>query len=310
MLNRRLIRVKVFQSLYAYLQDDEPSLTKSKSYLKNSIEGIDHNFQAVLVFPLEMIHYIRVNHNPAENKYLLNENDSNAYKNLSFQGLYEQLVQHPVIKPAMEKPFVRWQDNQDVLRAVYKEIRKESTLEEYLNAPDLDEKTTQKFFLRFTAFIVERSKAFAQEMEEVNMLWEDEHIPIKNALHQFFKSILNDEQVPEVGVEEADWEFAETLMDQTIEENEEYINLIDKAAPKWDKERIARTDLVLMSMALAELLHFPYIPVKVTLNEYLELAKNYSTPQSSRFINGVLDRLVKQFRADNKLVKKGRGLVG
>jgi len=63
-------------------------------------------------------------------------------------------------------------------------------------------------------------------------------------------------------------------------------------------------------MALAELLHFPYIPVKVTLNEYLELAKNYSTPQSSRFINGVLDRLVKQFRADNKLVKKGRGLVG
>ena len=99
-------------------------------------------------------------------------------------------------------------------------------------------------------------------------------------------------------------------MEKTVRNYDEFVDLIDKSAPKWDKERIAKTDMVLMTMALSELLHFPYIPIKVTLNEYLELAKDYSTPQSSKFINGVLDKLVKQLQSQDELVKKGRGMVG
>ena len=149
-------------------------------------------------------------------------------------------------------------------------------------------------------------------MEEINMLWEDERIPVRNAVQQFTKSVLAEKSTKSNrnNTEESDWLYAEELLEKTIRHYDTFVDLIDISAPKWDKERIAKTDMVLMTMALTELVHFPYIPIKVSLNEYLELAKDYSTPQSSKFINGVLDKLVKQLKAENKLVKKGRGMVG
>ena len=148
-------------------------------------------------------------------------------------------------------------------------------------------------------------------MEEINMLWEDEQIPVRNATQEYVKAVLAGKDQKATGrKDDSDWEFAEELMEKSVRNYKDYVELIAVAAPKWDKERIARTDMVLMTMALTELVHFPYIPIKVTLNEYLELAKNYSTPQSSKFVNGVLDKLVKQLKAEDKIVKKGRGMVG
>ena len=110
--------------------------------------------------------------------------------------------------------------------------------------------------------------------------------------------------------DETDWEFAEQLFDKSVRNTAEFENMIASSAAKWDKDRIAKTDMVLMTMALTEFVDFPYIPIKVTMNEYLELAKEYSTPQSSKFVNGILDKLQKQLKAENRLIKKGRGMVG
>ena len=100
MLNRRLIRIKVFQALYVYLQDETPSLNKSKSYLKNSVSGIENNFLTVLLFPIELTHFLRVHMNPSE-KYLKKEEDARVYSNLSFPDIYDKLVQHKEVSSVM-----------------------------------------------------------------------------------------------------------------------------------------------------------------------------------------------------------------
>lgn len=311
MLNRRLIRIKVFQALYAYLQDETHSLNKSKSYLKNSVSGIENNFLTVLLFPIELTHFLRVNLNPSE-KYLKKDDDARVYANLSFPDLYDKLAQHNEIASFMAKPTHRWQDFPDMLRSVIGQVRKAEVLQPYLaiENPTADEQ--EKAFLQLYKFVIESCDDFSQEMEEINMLWDDERIPVRNAVQQFVKSVLHDKSTKNNrnNTEEADWEYAEELLEKTVRNYDEFVELIDKSAPKWDKERIAKTDMVLMTMALTELIHFPYIPIKVSLNEYLELAKDYSTPQSSKFINGVLDKLVKELQGQGKLVKKGRGMVG
>jgi transcription antitermination protein NusB len=312
MLNRRLIRIKVFQALYAYLQDESPSLNKSKSYLKNSISGIENNFLTVLLFPIELTHYLRLHMNPSENKYLPSEEDLSAYANLSFPDLYDKLVQHEEIRKFMAKPAHRWQDHPEILRSVIGEVRKSEMMKPYLVATNPSTAEQEKGFIHLYKFLIESSEDFSQEMEEINMLWEDERIPVRNAVQQFVKSVFADKSTKNNrnNTEESDWIYAEELLEKTVRHYDEFVDLVDKSAPKWDKERIAKTDMVLMTMALTELVHFPYIPIKVSLNEYLELAKDYSTPQSSKFINGVLDKLVKQLTAEDKLVKKGRGMVG
>jgi len=308
MLNRRLIRIKVFQALYVYLQDETPSLNKSKSYLKNSVSGIENNFLTVLLFPIELTHFLRVHMNPSE-KYLKKEEDARVYSNLSFPDIYDKLVQHKEVSSVMTAPAHRWQDYPDLLRSVIGQVRKAEVLQPYLAMENPSAAEQEKAFLQLYKFIIESCEDFSQEMEEINMLWDDERIPVRNAVQQFVRSVIHDKSTKSNrnNTEDADWEYAEELLEKTVRN---YDDLIDKSAPKWDKERIAKTDMVLMTMALSELLHFPYIPIKVTLNEYLELAKDYSTPQSSKFINGVLDKLVKQLQSQDELVKKGRGMVG
>ncbi|MBO6517472.1 MAG: transcription antitermination factor NusB [Bacteroidia bacterium] len=312
MLNRRLIRIKVFQAVYAYLQDETPSLNKAKSYLENSISGIDHNFYTVLLFPLELTHFIRVNLDPKENKYLPTDADVTAYNNLSFEGLYERIVQNPVVAKHMARPKHPWQDNTSMLRTAYKAIRGAEKFEDFLSQTNPSAEDQQHAFLRIYDYLIHESEEFNQEMEEVEMLWEDEKRPIRKAINTFLKDVFQnpDAKPNRNNSEESDWEFAEELLEKSVRNNEEFETLIAGVAAKWDTDRIAKTDLVIMTMALTELIHFPYIPIKVSLNEYLELAKDYSTPQSSKFVNGILDKLVKQLKAEDRLVKKGRGMVG
>lgn len=312
MLNRRLIRIKVFQALYAFLQDETPSLNKAKSYLRNSISGIDHNLYTVLLFPVELVHFVQINLNPEENKYLPTDEEVRAYNNMCFRELYDQIVRHPEISTHLAKPKHRWQDYPEVLRKAFKEVRSSDQFAEYLSLDNPSREDQVNAFVQLYNFFINDSEEFNQEMEEIEMLWEDEKVPIRNAATQVMRSILKNKPVKQVhkNDEETDWEFAEELLEKTVRFRQEYEDLIAGSAAKWDKDRIAKTDMVLMTMALAELEHFAYIPVKVTLNEYLELAKDYSTPQSSKFVNGILDRLVKQLREENRLVKKGRGMVG
>ncbi len=312
MLNRRLIRIKVFQVLYAYLQDETPSLNKAKSYLENSITGIEHNFFTVILFPIELIHYMRTNLNPKENKYLPSAEDQRAFDNMSFDGLYERIVQNEEVAKYLAKPKHRWQDHPDVLRKVYHKMRQAKSLNGFMTNENPTEDERIQAIRDIYNYLINESEEFNQEMEEIEMLWEDEKSSIKKAVDGYMKSLLRNKSANRArnGNGESDLEFAESLLEKSVRSGKDFEEMIGRSAAKWDADRIAKTDMVIMTMALTELVHFPYIPVKVSLNEYLELAKEYSTPQSSKFVNGVLDKLVKELKAENRLVKKGRGMVG
>ncbi|MFT4523661.1 MAG: N utilization substance protein B [Bacteroidia bacterium] len=313
MLNRRLIRIKVFQAFYAYTQDESPSLNKSKSYLHDSIHGIAGNFLTVLLFPLELVHYVRHNLNPEDYKYLPSEQDKFKHDALMLNGLYEQLVRQPFISNALERPIHNWQISKETLRSLYKEIVNTRFFKAYVKTDYNNFDNQVEFLLKLYDYLGTNSEAFNLEMEEIEMLWEDEKIPILKAIKLLLSDLkLNSElTMPRLSKEEEDDEvFANQLLIKSVRNQADFEDLIAKATPGWDKDRIARADMILMVMALTEMQDFPYIPIKVSMNEYLELAKNYSTPQSSKFVNGILDKLTKKLKEENKVEKKGRGMIG
>ncbi|MBI1305464.1 MAG: transcription antitermination factor NusB [Bacteroidetes bacterium] len=311
MLNRRLIRVKVFQALYSYLQDDDQSLNKAQSYLADSVDGIYQNFKTVFIFPLELIHYIRTKQNPADFKYIVEEKDARIYKALCMEGAYEFLVRQDDIRSAMERPAHNWQKDPDLLNTIYRQLR-ELPITQKLAEVDQPTVSVQIKFLNKIFEFLKDSEVFDHAMEEIEMLWEDEKVPVFKFIRTTVSSIKEEEELhlPSPHDKEDDSRsFSSDLLKLAARHYNDYTALIDANSPGWDKDRIAKTDMIIMTLALTELLNFPYIPVKVTLNEYLELAKNYSTPQSSKFVNGVLDKLVKQLKSENRLEKKGRGMI-
>jgi N utilization substance protein B len=149
--------------------------------------------------------------------------------------------------------------------------------------------------------------------EDDKLTWIDD-IPLVNTfILKLFKkvkpNVLESYFLPELVKDEEDLIFANRLLTKTLLNNEALVKEIQVKTPNWDKDRIADIDAILLKMAITELLHFPSIPERVTINEYLELAKEYSTPKSSTFINGILDKLVKEYQKEGKLNKLGRGLL-
>jgi N utilization substance protein B len=149
--------------------------------------------------------------------------------------------------------------------------------------------------------------------EDDKLTWVDD-IPIVNTfIFKQFKKVKENQKdsyfVPKLVKDEEDLDFADELLSKTLRNSQKWEQEIEGKTPNWDKDRIADIDAILLKMAICELLNFPSIPEKVTINEFLEIAKEYSTPKSSIFINGVLDKLVKEYKDDGKLKKVGRGLL-
>jgi len=150
-------------------------------------------------------------------------------------------------------------------------------------------------------------------LEDQNLTWIDDLPLVNTFLSKMFKQLAPDQHnslpFPEFVKNQEDIVFGRQLLEKVIVKDEELQKELEGKTPNWDPERIARLDGVVLKIAIAELLYFPNIPIKVTLNEYLEIIKDYSTPNSNNFVNGVLDKLVKEFSLENRLNKIGRGLL-
>lgn len=311
MLNRRLIRSKVFQALYAYTRTEDPSMKQSLSYLRDSLEGVEKNFMVFLHFPIEFAEFVRREKNPNEKKYLLTDSDIERFDALKLTGLMEEMLIHPVIGKYIERPYLVWREEEMLINRIYRDVQEQEFFRAYMDSEKSrqDQLEFLKSFYRYLAF---ENESFNNRMEEFEMHWEDERHPIANALKKMLENPENQEvlKLPSLSKNrKEDLEFAVELFKQTIEHRDEYEDLVDSHTPGWDKERIAVADLLLMVMAITELVNFPHIPVKVTLNEYLELAKIYSTPQSSKFLNGILDNITGILKKGNRIAKTGRGLI-
>ncbi|SHF91583.1 NusB antitermination factor [Arenibacter palladensis] len=315
MLTRRHIRVKVMQCIYALTQSKDDSLEKQEKFLKVSIENMYTLYLLMLSLFIEL-------HERAENqislsskKYLKNNTDSYPNKEKFLRNkLLLQIAENKTLKDELSKRKLNnWYLNEEYIRIIYNEVMESDIYAKYMSNPESTYEEDKKLILDLFRDIIAPNEKIYDYFEDDKLTWVDD-IPIVNTflLKQFKKvkeSTVPSYFLPPLFKDEDDMVYANRLLTKTLLNNSKLEQEIEGKTPNWDKDRIADIDAILLKMAICELLNFPSIPERVTINEFLEIAKEYSTPKSSIFINGILDKLVREYKEDGKLKKVGRGLL-
>ncbi|MCC6722816.1 MAG: transcription antitermination factor NusB [Bacteroidia bacterium] len=314
MLNRRLIRIKVLQGIYAYHQSENKSQKTSILFIDKSVKGIENTFIDLLQFSFDFFYYVDLKFVNAD-KYLKQSKTNISKKNLilSKNLFLDILKRNKQIEILLNRTAHNWNKEHDFLFSIYKKIDEEEWFKKFEESNTENIENDKNLILEFYRFLITKSDDFNSKMEEITIHWQDEKIPLLNSFEKLINSVdlkTGKVEIPLVSKNmDEDIEFAHKLFNFTIKNQDKFEKLIASQTPDWETERIARIDLYIMTMALSEFTEFENIPIKVTLNEYLELAKIYSTPQSSKFVNGILDKLHTVLKKNGEIVKKGRGLV-
>jgi len=312
MVNRRHIRIKVMQSVYALLQSNSDDLTKEEKYLSFSINKTFDLYVLQLLLLVEIRNMSLEHIEISKKKHLATIADKDP--NMKF-------IQNPVINIIEESPEIiayverkkinNWEENREYVSVLWKQLKNSELFKNYLSSKETTFKEDKTFVLRLFEEIIAPNEKLYEYYDELNLGWVDD-LPLINTL--ILKSIKQLQpntyiSLKEFDIREDDKEFLIDLFRKTILHHTEYNDEINDKTPNWDTDRIAGIDLILIKMAITEFLYFPSIPAKVSINEYIEIAKDYSTMKSSYFINGVLDKILKDYNKSKRLNKIGRGLL-
>ena len=314
MLTRRQIRVKVMQGIYALTLAREESLEKQEKFLQKSIAQT-YTLYLLILGLLREIHAMSLSRlEKSERKYLKEAAaDLPGPRRLSDNALLVKLSGNKQLGEAIGKRKLKqWYLNEEYVKILYKQILESPEYRDYVGQPPSWEGDRDFVLTVFREIIAPNEKVY-DFLEDEGITWVDD-IPLVNTfiVKRFSKMRENAPEgyvLPELLKNEEDLQFAGELLRKTLLRNADLEKEIEGKTPNWDKERIAEVDAILLKMGIAELLYFPSIPERVTINEYLEIAKEYSTPKSSIFINGILDKLIREYKASDRLKKTGRGLL-
>jgi N utilization substance protein B len=314
MLNRRHIRVKVMQSIYAMHQTDSDNLEKEEKFLFQSIENIRDLYLTMLSALVELRNIEEDFIDKSARKHLATSEERNPNRKFINNKVLQLLADSNALSIALEdRKINNWKLNDDYLLILLDEIKKSTQYESYMQNRDNNFEEDRQFVSDIFTEVIAPNEKLYEYLEDYKLTWVDD-IPLVNTLiSKQLKQVKENGNdsflVPKLYKDADDKDFVRDLFRKTVlNEVELAKEFIDKT-PNWDTERIAEIDAIILKMAICEFLKFPSIPVKVTINEYLEIAKEYSTPKSSIFINGILDNLVKNYQTNNKLIKTGRGLM-
>lgn len=303
------------QCIYALTLSHDESLEKQKKFLRVSIENTYTLYLLVLSLLMEL-HKMEENFIRLSSKKYLNENVEKYPNKEKFlnNAVLKQIVNNSLLQNELDKKKLNnWDLHQDYVKIVFNEIKKSELFEQYmLNGEHSYEEDKNLIASLFKEVIAPNDRIY-EYFEDDKLTWVDD-IPLVNTfvLKQLRK--VNEEYsqsffLPKLLKDTDDMVFADQLLTKTLLNNKKFEEEIQIKTPNWDKDRIADIDAILLKMAICELTGFSSIPERVTINEYLEIAKEYSTPKSSIFINGILDKLVKEYKSSGKLKKTGRGLL-
>ncbi len=315
MLTRRHIRVKVMQCIYALALSKDNSLEKQEKFLKESIENTYVLYLLVMALFGEIREMAKKYAEHASKKYLDTEDAGIPEKDKFLNNrLLKQIATNQLLKDELEKRQLRnWYLNEEYVRLIYKAITTHPLYEAYMLNPNSDYETDKELIIGLFREVIAPNEKLYEYFEDDTITWVDD-IPLVNTFILKLLKKVNEGKpdsyfLPKLLKDKEDMQFAKNLLDKTLLKNAELEREMEGKTPNWDKDRIAEVDAILLKMAICELLYFPSIPERVTINEYLEIAKEYSTPKSSIFINGILDKLVRGYKSQGKLKKTGRGLL-
>jgi len=314
MVNRRHIRVKVMQSIYAMHQNSSDNLDKEEKFLFQSIENIQDLYLIMLSTLVEIRKSEEDFIDKSSKKHLATKEERNPNTKFIKNKVLELLTENNSLGIALaDRDITDWKNNDDYILLLLEAIKTSELYQKYMSGPGNDFETDKQFVVDVFSEIIAPNEKLYDYLEDNKLTWIDD-IPLVNTMIvKQLKQIKSADDtsffVPRLYKDSDDKEFVKNLFRKTVLNNNELAKEFIDKTPNWDAERIAEIDTIILKMAICEFLKFPSIPVKVTINEYLELAKEYSTPKSSIFINGILDNLVKEYQKENKLIKTGRGLM-
>ena len=318
MINRRFLRVKVLQAVYAYLESGEDFVENGVKHLLESIDKMRELFVWQLSFLVETKRFAENRIEENKRKNFPTQEDLNPNLRYVQNRVLNALQNNRDLRREEESLKINWAEHQDVIRNYYNMMRNTEEYNEYMSSPVDNFEQDKKFIVKMITEYFSELEVLQDFYEEMSIFFVDDYHLVSSMLIKFLSEIkpsFNETSLlptiykTEKDIINEDKEFVKNLFREVIKNNEEYGKLVGANTSNWEKERVCVMDMIILKLALTEFCRFPYIPVKVTMNEYIEISKYFSTPKSKIFVNGILDRMSKKLMAENLIVKKGIGLL-
>lgn len=313
MLNRRQIRIKAMQIIFAYYSEDKPDIVKYEKILFESFNRFRDLYIGLLMLPAEMQAKAIDKIEAGMNKKLPAQEDLHPNTKFVTNNLVRILANSKILDKASKEIHIRWKDNEDLMRHMFKALVESEDYKEYMASKERGFEHDREFLLRFLRRELINFELMHDWLEEIGIFWNDDLDLASSMALKTLKTIKetdNDlELMPLWKSDDDEEEYTKQLFRRTLALGADSEKMISENAPNWEADRIAIMDMVILKMALAEAQTFESIPLKVTMNEYIELANFYSTPKSNVFINGILETLFGKLQTAGKINKLGRGLI-
>lgn len=312
MLSRRFIRIKIFKVLFSSVHSQNFDLASAENELIRSLEKTRQLYFLLLSLPGTLVRFAQERIDIGRQKYHPSQEETNPNLRFVNNKAIEVLEKDKELTRSRTHG-LNWTAHRGYIKQLYDSLKEEPYFMEYMNAAeDPGFQEDLKFLLDFYGSELDDDPELYNLLEDGSLHWTDDVAYVCNVILTQLSGLQNEHDTikhPPLFFNEDDKNFATRLFAHSLEHYGEYVNYIEKFAQNWDLERIAATDTILIVMGVAEAVAFPQIPIKVTLNEMVEISKFYSTGNSKMFVNGILDRIIKFLTSEGKIEKRGRGLV-
>lgn len=312
MLSRRLLRIKVVKGLYAHFKSESDSLIVSEKNLLLSIDKVYELYHQMLWLVVDVANYAEKMIDLGMKKHLPTPDEINPNTKFTENRIIAALRNDNALVSYLERKKLGWNNYPELQKKLYSSLIESDYYKEYMSSGKSSFREDQKLIEYFYTNIVDECEALEDAVEEQSIMWADDvdfaNIMVLRTIGDMKAAQEKVPLVPQYKNDE-DKEFVKELFRKTLINYKDFYEYIGRFTKNWDIDRIAFVDNLMMAAAMAEFIYFPSIPVKVTLDEYIEIAKYYSTPSSNTFINGVLDKIAASLSEEGRLEKSGRGLL-
>ena len=310
MLGRRQLRAKAMQALYAYYRGNKEVNLVEKNMIRG-VYDVEKLYHALLTFILSLKNEAEKKVEIGRNKNFPTEEELNPNLKFIENRVFEILENSVDLKEFMQKnKQLDWQVEEVYPAKIFREIQEDNKFKKYMLSEETSLEEDKKILIHIFSKYVAQSTDLEDFLEDHKLSWSDDlHIANTMVLNTLKSFTEKERKLFSLLLDEEHLEFTKDLVRQCVHHETELTQIIEEKANNWDFDRIALIDRIILQMALAEFLYFPSIPPKVTINEYVEIAKNYSTDKSKTFVNGILDKTLKDFTEAGKIRKSARGMM-
>lgn len=312
MLNRRLIRIKVFKVLYSCISSGSNSFAEAEKNMHYSCEKTLHLYYFMLNAAVALRQAADAKIETGMRKFNPTEEERNPNLKFSENKVSEYLLGNPIFKKYCEENVLSWNGDLALfVKKLFASISEKDYFKEYMERESRSMAEDCDLFIRIFEEEFEDNEALESFLEDMSIYWIDDLGYVLNTIIRNLELLRKSSKMPMPGIfmKEDDKEYAFNLLKFSLANYSKYMDIIRENIANWDPERVVTTDLVLIEEGIAEAVGFPNIPVKVTINEYVEISKYYSTHNSKIFVNGLLDRIIQKMIKSGEIVKSGRGLI-